>query len=138
VFASREALPTDIELRRDGTVGKLVTLPQLAHEFQLFGVSCIEHEETRIAEGQYEPHAVALCLFQDALCAVYGDGYVIRVQSPLALDARSAPEPDLAVVLGKPRDFLTSHLSDAVLLVEITDTTLAEFISGGGNRLKSV
>ncbi|MDQ3581630.1 MAG: Uma2 family endonuclease [Pseudomonadota bacterium] len=72
-----------------------------------------------------EPHAVTLCLFQDALCAVYGDGYVIRVQSPLALDARSAPEPDLAVVPGKPRDFLTSHPSDAVLLVEIADTTLA-------------
>lgn len=74
---------------------------------------------------QNEPRAVALCLFHEALCAAYGDGYVIRVQSPLALDARSAPEPDLAVVLGKPRDFLTSHPSDAVLLVEIVDTALA-------------
>ena len=74
---------------------------------------------------QNEPHAVALCLLHDALRRAYGDGYVVRIQSPVALDAGSAPEPDLAIVPGRPRDFLTSHPSNAVLLVEIADTTLA-------------
>ncbi len=74
---------------------------------------------------QNEPHAVALCLLHDALRAAYGDGYVIRIQSPLALDPGSAPEPDLAVVPGTPRDFLANHPSHAVLLVEIADATLA-------------
>ncbi len=74
---------------------------------------------------QNEPHAVALCLLDEALRRAYGDGYVVRIQSRLALDAASAPEPDLAVVPGEPRDFLASHPSYAVLLVEIADTTLA-------------
>jgi Uma2 family endonuclease len=74
---------------------------------------------------QNEPHAVALCLLNEALRRAYGDGYVIRVHSPLALDAGSAPEPDLAVVPGRPQGFLASHPSYAVLLVEIADTTLA-------------
>lgn len=74
---------------------------------------------------QSEPHAVALCLLHEALRRAYGDGYVVRIQSRLALDAASAPEPDLAVVPGEPRDFLASHPSYAVLLVEIADTTLA-------------
>jgi Uma2 family endonuclease len=72
---------------------------------------------------QSEPHAVALCLLDEALRRAYGDGYVIRIH--LALDAGSAPEPDLAVVPGRPQDFLASHPSYAVLLVEIADTTLA-------------
>ncbi len=74
---------------------------------------------------QNEPHAVALSLLHDALRRAYGDGYVVRIQSPVALDAGSVPEPDLAIVPGRPRDFLTSHPSNAVLLVEIADTTLA-------------
>ncbi|MGQ0594319.1 MAG: Uma2 family endonuclease [Gammaproteobacteria bacterium] len=74
---------------------------------------------------QNEPHAVALCLLHDALRRAYGDGHVIRIQSPLAVDAGSAPEPDVAIVPGRPRDFLTGHPGHAVLLVEIADTTLA-------------
>jgi Uma2 family endonuclease len=74
---------------------------------------------------QNEPHAVTLCLLDEALRRAYGDGYVVRIQCPLALDAGSAPEPDLVIVPGRPRDFLPSHPSNAVLLVEIADTTLA-------------
>ena len=38
---------------------------------------------------QSEPHAVALCLLDEALRRAYGGGYVIRIQSPLALDPGS-------------------------------------------------
>ncbi len=72
-----------------------------------------------------EPHAVALRLTDRALNRVFGDGFDVRNQSPLALGEADRPEPDLAVVAGGPRDYLASHPTTALLAVEISDTTLA-------------
>ena len=69
-------------------------------------------------------HAMALSLADQQLRSVFQGGYVIRVQMPLRLAHASEPEPDLAVVQGAPRDF-TEHPSSAILVVEISDTTLA-------------
>jgi Uma2 family endonuclease len=44
---------------------------------------------------------------------------------PLALDESSEPAPDLAVVLGGPRDYRNTHPRGAVLVVEVADATLA-------------
>jgi Uma2 family endonuclease len=44
---------------------------------------------------------------------------------PVALDPHSEPEPDLAVVLGSPRDYRDADPSSALLVVEVTDSTLA-------------
>ena len=73
---------------------------------------------------QNEPHAVALSLIDNALRGIFTTGYVLRPQSPLALGASSQPEPDLAVVNGAPRDFIESHPRTAVLVVEISDSSL--------------
>jgi Uma2 family endonuclease len=43
----------------------------------------------------------------------------------LALDERSEPEPDIAVVPGGPRDYRDAHPSHAVLVVEVADVSLA-------------
>src|SRR5262249_6939280 len=43
---------------------------------------------------------------------------------PLHLGRKSAPEPDLAVVPGTPRDY-AEHPITALLLVEVSDTSLA-------------
>ena len=53
-------------------------------------------------------------------------GHDIRPQLPLALDDRSEPEPDLAVVRGEVRDYLKSHPGpeDTVLVVEVADSSL--------------
>ncbi len=40
---------------------------------------------------QNEPHAVTLCLLDEALRRAYGDGYVVRIQCPVALDASKEP-----------------------------------------------
>lgn len=69
-------------------------------------------------------HAVALGLAEERLRAVFAAGYWVRPQMPLHLGRRSAPEPDLAVVPGSPRDY-ADHPTDAVLVVEVSDTTLA-------------
>jgi Uma2 family endonuclease len=101
-------------------------------------VELIEGEILSVSP-QKSPHAVALTLCSGVLQQAFGAGWVIRVQSPIRLAEDSEPEPDLAVVAGEPRDYLSGHPVSAALLVEIADTTLrfdlgrkAQLYSGGG------
>ena len=48
--------------------------------------------------------------------ALFGPGYWIRMQVPLHLKDDSEPQPDLAVVKGRPRDF-RDHPRSALLVV---------------------
>lgn len=73
---------------------------------------------------QASPHATSLGLTQDVLVLVFPQGFIIRVQLPLALGLRSMPEPDLAVVAGTRREYRDSHPTTAVLVIEIADATL--------------
>jgi Uma2 family endonuclease len=59
------------------------------------------------------------------LQAAFGAGWEIRGQGPIALDEESEPEPDLAVVPGSFRDYEAAHPSRPVLVVEISETSLA-------------
>jgi Uma2 family endonuclease len=70
------------------------------------------------------PHVVAMGLAEDALRSAFGPGFWVRPQSPITLGSRSEPEPDLAVVPGKPRDY-SSHPTSALLVVEVSDSSLA-------------
>ncbi len=54
---------------------------------------------------------------------LFGEGYWVRFQGPLAL-GESEPEPDIAVVSGSPEDYQEEHPRSAVLVVEISDATL--------------
>lgn len=73
-----------------------------------------------------EPHAAGVGLGQHALQAAFGPGWYVRVQLPLNTGGRTNPQPDLAVVPGGPRDYLPAHPTTAALVVEVSDTTLAE------------
>ncbi|MBW3637593.1 MAG: Uma2 family endonuclease [Armatimonadetes bacterium] len=79
--------------------------------------------------GMKGPHATVVVLLQGALLQIFGAGYVARFQLPFLVtdDAglESEPEPDAAIVLGQPRDFVAEHPSQAVLIVEVSDATLA-------------
>ncbi len=70
------------------------------------------------------PHATAVSLGLAALQAVFGAGHHIRVQLPIDLGLVSEPEPDLAAVIGSPRDYLGAHPKTALLVVEVSDTTI--------------
>jgi Uma2 family endonuclease len=72
------------------------------------------------------PHATAIQLAYDVLRAIFGTGYCVRVQLPLDLGLISEPHPDLAVVVGSPRDYAVDHPKTALLVVEVADTTLEE------------
>jgi Uma2 family endonuclease len=70
------------------------------------------------------PHVVALDVTTDALRAAFGNGYWVSPQAPLDLTLTSEPIPDLYVVPGKARDY-TTHPTTALLVVEVSDTTLS-------------
>lgn len=66
-------------------------------------------------------HSTAVVLAEALLRRLLPDDAHIRVQMPLALDDRSVPEPDLAVVRGSPRDYRDRHPATALLVVEVAD-----------------
>lgn len=70
------------------------------------------------------PHAASLQLSYKALLRAYGEGFSIRDQLPLFISEHSEPQPDLAVVTGGPRDYLKEHPRTALLVVEVSDSTL--------------
>jgi Uma2 family endonuclease len=73
---------------------------------------------------QGSPHATASSLAADTLRTCFGPSHLVRVQMPLALGPDSEPEPDIAVVVGNARDYRDAHPQTAVLIVEVSDTTL--------------
>ena len=50
-------------------------------------------------------HTTGMHLVADCLRQVFGSGFFVRIQNPLAVDEYSEPEPDVAVVTGTVRDY---------------------------------
>src|SRR5215203_3974454 len=73
---------------------------------------------------QNSPHATGVSLGQEALRAAFGSGYHVRVQLPLSFEPDSEPEPDLAIVVGTPRDYRDAHPASALLVIEVADSSL--------------
>jgi Uma2 family endonuclease len=69
--------------------------------------------ELTVREPQGGPHAL-----------VFGRGWRVRAQLPVALDDESEPEPDFSVVAGTAREAIEPIPSRPVLIVEIADTSL--------------
>jgi Uma2 family endonuclease len=69
------------------------------------------------------PHAITLGLVEEAIRASFGTGWWLRQQLPLVLGQDTDPEPDVAVVPGRPRDY-SGHPTTADLIVEVADSSL--------------
>jgi len=69
--------------------------------------------------------ATSISLTSRVLHGLFAKRGDVRTRMPLALGEADRPEPNLAVVAGGPRDYLASHPKAALLVVEISDTTLA-------------
>ncbi len=77
-----------------------------------------------VEEGPMNPpHRIALELTTDAIRAIFGSGWRICVQMPLALGQTTDPSPDIAVIAGTARG-TSSHPSTSVLVIEVADTSL--------------
>lgn len=68
-------------------------------------------------------HATSLQNCWYAVTAAFGPGACVRPQLPLA-PVGSEPEPDIAVVPGERRDYRDAHPTAALLVVEVSDSTL--------------
>ena len=69
-------------------------------------------------------HAAIVDLTGDVLREVFGADHRVRMQCPLVAGDDSEPEPDLAVVPGRARDYLDAHPTGALLVVEVSDDSL--------------
>jgi len=71
-------------------------------------------------------HAACVDRLTHWLTATLGNRAIVRVQNPIALDAHSEPEPDLALL--RPRDDFyatrTPGPADITLVIEVADTTI--------------
>jgi Uma2 family endonuclease len=77
-----------------------------------------------VKEPQHSPHRTAVILVARALERAFGDGWFVQTQSPIILDDRSEPEPDVCVVRGSPRDYVDAHPTQPALIVEVAEAGL--------------
>ena len=77
-----------------------------------------------VKEPQASPHRTAVLLVAKALERAFGGGWFVQTQSPIILDGRSEPEPDVCVVRGSPRDYVDAHPARPALVVEIARSGL--------------
>jgi Uma2 family endonuclease len=68
------------------------------------------------------PHATAATKTEDAIREAFGKGWHVRVAKPLVLGQSTDPQPDAAVIRGRPGDY-TDHPTTADLVIEISDTS---------------
>lgn len=73
---------------------------------------------------RHPPHASAVYRTHEALRTALGNRALVRMQLPFVAGPLSVPEPDVAVVLGRPSDYDTVHPDAAILVVEVADTSL--------------
>ena len=77
-----------------------------------------------VREPQGSPHAAIVAKVGQVLAVAFGDRWHPRLHSPLALGEHSEPEPDVAVVVGAPLDYVAGHPTTAALVVEVADSSL--------------
>lgn len=71
------------------------------------------------------PHDTALGLTDDWLRTVFvAPGYHLRCQMSFNVGEATDSGPDLAVVVGSPRDYATSAPTAAALIIEVADSSL--------------
>lgn len=98
-------------------------------EAGFYGDACIELLDGWVVDKMSHGPlaATVITILSDLFFRALNDGVSIRVQRPLHL-RHSAPEPDIAIVAGRPMQFLQQNPTAAVTLavMEVSDATLAK------------
>ncbi len=77
-----------------------------------------------VMSPQFDYHAGAISLTLRALESAFGPQYWVRVQATLNLGPGCMPDPDISVLLGSPKGAKKSFPTSALLVVEVSDSTL--------------
>lgn len=75
---------------------------------------------------QSPSHAGVVRKLTQWLAAAVGTRGSLQVQLPLDLGDTTVPEPDVALVSGRPEDYMTAHPTTALLVVEVADSSLLQ------------
>jgi Uma2 family endonuclease len=96
-------------------------------ELGFFRGQRVELLEGRIVvlSPQNAPHFDAVETVAATLRRYFTAGFMVRMQGPLDLGQTTEPEPDVCVVTGKQGDYRQSHPTSALLVVEVSDTSLS-------------
>jgi Uma2 family endonuclease len=86
---------------------------------QLIGGEIIE------MPAQGNKHLGTIDEVRDALQAIFGNGFWVRCQGTLDLSPHGVPDPDIAVVAGDRRTFGEQLPTNALLVVEVSDSRLS-------------
>lgn len=83
--------------------------------------------ELIVVSPQGPEHAGLVGALAERLRDLYGAAHHVREEKPLRCGATSCPEPDLAVVPGRPLDYVGEHPvgSAAILVIEVARTSQA-------------
>lgn len=99
------------------------------HYYEMGKLGWFRDRRVELIEGEViamppigDEHAFAVRLVDAAIRHAFGSKFTYSVQSPIDL-GDSQPQPDVAVLRGKLREHKT-HPKTAVLVVEVSDTTL--------------
>lgn len=99
--------------------------------YRLADLGFFDGKRVELIEGEIiempamkSPHITSVMIAGEVLREVFGKNFYIRLQGALDFGKNSQPEPDVAVVKGKIRDYVEAHPKQAVLIIEVADTTL--------------
>jgi Uma2 family endonuclease len=81
--------------------------------------------ELVVAEPMYPYHASGISMAEYTIRAILPPGWIVRTQAPVSLDDESEPEPDVAVVPGRPGDYTEEHPARPVLMVEVGESSVS-------------
>ena len=70
-------------------------------------------------------HRGVIILADQVLREVFGKDFFVSVQCPFDVGKATDPEPDIAIIEGSVRNFFGRGLTEAALIVEVSDTTYA-------------
>ncbi len=100
--------------------------------YKLGEVGILVDKNVELIEGEviemspiYSPHATTVTIVQELMSEIFGKGWVVRIQQPLSLGTDSDPQPDIAVITGKARDFIDGHPTSAALVIEVAVSSLS-------------
>ena len=101
-------------------------------EFHRLGdLGVFEGESVILVDGEIlqmpppnPPHDAAVALCEAAVRAIFAAGYWVRGQISLVLSRNGDPVPDVAVVTGSPRDYTSQKPTMAMLVVEVSESSL--------------
>jgi Uma2 family endonuclease len=84
------------------------------------------HVVAKMTKGQ--PHTASLIETRDSLLPIIPPGWHLQTEAAIRIPDFDEPEPDLAVVRGKPRDYVALNrppeASEVSLVVEIAESSL--------------